>query len=104
MNNRSVFFRRDSAFLLDPEDEIDELNEYLSTKQERSDLYSEYLISDHWSSLREKCIQRDGFMCVHCGGKGGLQVHHKTYARRGNEKLTDLITLCESCHQKEHKR
>jgi len=36
-----------------------------------------------------------------CGGKG-LEVHHLSYRRLGNELLSDLIVLCVGCHKKQH--
>lgn len=31
-----------------------------------------------------------------------LDVHHRTYKNRGNEKFADLIVLCRACHSKHH--
>lgn len=49
-----------------------------------------------------KKLQEHGEMCGRCGSDVGLQVHHKTYARRGYELMADLEVLCTWCHQKEH--
>lgn len=38
-----------------------------------------------------------------CGGKGS-HVHHKTYARIGNEYDEDLELLCMFCHDRKHGR
>lgn len=45
-------------------------------------------------------LERDK-KCLRCGLKENLVVHHKHY---NLNKLTyqDLITLCKSCHKKEH--
>lgn len=37
-----------------------------------------------------------------CGATEGLQLHHMTYERIGAEELTDLIPLCETCHNIVH--
>lgn len=73
------------------------------------DGYGEYLRSEHWLRIREKRLGIDGYRCVDCGFVGceenPLQVHHKTYDRLYCENIhTDLITLCKSCHEKEHGR
>lgn len=31
-----------------------------------------------------------------------LQLHHKTYKNLGNEKLSDLVYLCNKCHHETH--
>lgn len=66
--------------------------------------YKQYLKSDKWRQKRFLVLQRDGFKCVRCGSKNRLQVHHKTYRNVFNEPLSDLITLCNRCHKKEHKK
>jgi 5-methylcytosine-specific restriction endonuclease McrA len=56
-----------------------------------------------WQSIREWALLRAGHKCEKCGAEFPLQVHHKTYARLGKEGPDDLIVLCESCHEEEHK-
>ncbi|SRR6266545_5228249 len=65
-------------------------------------VYQEYLESDHWQRLRKKAIDRDKG-CLRCRSNRRLQVHHKMY--RGSwfdTLLSDLETLCRSCHKNEH--
>ena len=64
--------------------------------------YKEYLKSPKWNKKRYKVFERDNFKCQKCG-KRGTQAHHLNYKNIGNEKLDDLITLCNKCHKKEHK-
>gem|GEM_PF-4331542 len=33
-----------------------------------------------------------------------LNLHHKTYERIGNEKIRDLVCLCQQCHHKLHEK
>lgn len=61
-----------------------------------------------WIEFSLKVHKRDGYKCVKCGRKKGdvvLQVHHKIY-KNGLEiwdsPLSDCISLCNSCHAKEH--
>ena len=55
---------------------------------------------------REKALIRDGHRCTVCGNRTNLHVHHKDGKGRGykqsDNNLTNLITLCNPCHQKAH--
>lgn len=67
--------------------------------------YQEYLNSEHWIELRKKFYNSKLFngSCYCCGDdKGKFNLHHKTYKRFGNEKLDDLIAVCEDCHKEIH--
>ena len=64
--------------------------------------YNQYMKSDAWKAKRSEQIKRDGFQCQMCGTAINLQVHHTTYENIGNEKIGDLVTLCEKCHKKIH--
>jgi len=71
---------------------------------------------DDWSEQRNKCYERDNYICQICGikciarsdmndGQGGklIQCHHmKEYKNGGKNSLDNLITLCASCHTKLH--
>lgn len=61
--------------------------------------YRDYLQTPEWEETRKKALKRAGFRCQICNAYGvRLNVHHRTYERRGNEDNRDLITLCEKCH------
>lgn len=65
--------------------------------------YGEFLRSEFWREQRWKCFERDGFRCVGCGARGGLQAHHWRY--RGSwwdTEVGDLETLCDGCHENRH--
>ena len=66
--------------------------------------YSKYLRSNKWRKTRTRILTRDKNKCRHCDSKESLEVHHITYKRIYREKPKDLITLCKSCHMKEHAR
>lgn len=63
--------------------------------------YSQYLQSPAWKNLRQRVLRRDRKTCQHCGDPATV-VHHKTYKRAGRELLSDLISLCDLCHEVEH--
>ena len=62
-----------------------------------------YLQSDHWKELRSQILNRDNHQCILCQKETDLQVHHRTYARLFQEKLSDLVTLCRACHEETHR-
>jgi len=66
------------------------------------DEYEQYLKSDHWLITRINSLVSAKFCCQSCGREENLEVHHKTYVRRGKELSADLIVLCYGCHRKMH--
>ena len=56
----------------------------------------------NWNTVRVHALIRDNHVCVICGSKNRLGVHHKIPYRYVKEHVLDnLITLCRSCHSKE---
>lgn len=68
------------------------------------DEYRKYLNSVEWKVKTAPIRRRNGGMCERCGERKGREVHHKTYERVGNELPSDLIHVCEYCHQLRHLR
>lgn len=66
------------------------------------DEYDQYLKSDHWLLSRINALVKAQFRCQSCSERQKLEVHHKTYLRRGEELPSDLIVLCYWCHRKLH--
>lgn len=69
--------------------------------------YKRYISSPEWKQKEAERMEIDGYRCVMCGRSidhcRTLQVHHVTYKRLGHENaLTDLCTVCGSCHKKLH--
>ncbi len=67
--------------------------------------YNEYLKTQHWALAKSAALKRDENKCADCGYftyEKNLEVHHITYIRRGKERLEDLLTLCQDCHQERH--
>jgi len=61
--------------------------------------YQEYLASREWAVKREAVRQRSKGKCERCKTNDMHSVHHKTYDRVGNERLTDLQAICDPCHE-----
>lgn len=66
--------------------------------------YEAYLQSEQWQSLRVQVLTNAGYRCQVCNNPDGLDVHHRTYERAGNEQLGDLIALCDRCHTMFHEQ
>ncbi len=65
--------------------------------------YNDYLKTDHWQKIRRKALKNARGACQLCNNKDSiLNVHHRTYERRGEELLSDVIVLCQVCHEKFH--
>lgn len=65
--------------------------------------YQEYLQTPEWDETRRVMRKRAGYRCQVCSSKARiLDVHHNTYANRGNEAKEDLVVLCRDCHAKFH--
>ena len=69
--------------------------------------YASYLRTKHWKDTR-KAKLNDKPLCQICKANKSVHVHHKYYTKKDessilfNEQLTDLITLCSSCHRLTH--
>jgi len=63
------------------------------------DKYHAYLNSPQWQVKRQLALNEAHHRCFRCGATSTLQVHHLTYARLGNELLSDLRVLCDACHR-----
>jgi len=64
--------------------------------------YQEYLNSEEWFAKRAMVLRFWDYKCVICYSDKNLHLHHRTYARRGDENVTDLIPLCKNCHSLYH--
>jgi hypothetical protein len=65
--------------------------------------YSEYLNTEVWDLTRRRALDYAGHKCQVCNRDDiTLNVHHRTYERRGEEYPQDLIVLCEDCHKLFH--
>lgn len=62
--------------------------------------YEAVLRSEWWTkTVRPKILERAGGRCEYCGKSAELQVHHLTYKRLGEERPSDVMALCERCHE-----
>ena len=57
-------------------------------------------------NVREYILARDGHRCVHCKGESKdpiLNVHHLESRKTGGNSPSNLVTLCETCHEAYHR-
>lgn len=67
--------------------------------------YSEYLETPEWKALRAMKLRDAEWRCQVCNAADRqLNVHHRTYDRRGAEHLSDLTVLCRPCHALFHRK
>nr|WP_169605364.1 HNH endonuclease [Microscilla sp. PRE1] len=69
--------------------------------------YYKYLLhleSDYWKRIRLKVIERDKGVCQECKENIATEVHHLTYDNLYQERLEDLISVCQSCHSRIHQK
>ena len=64
--------------------------------------YSEYLRTDHWARIRQRTLRYWENRCAICYSQDNLQIHHRTYSRRGHEQDNDVVALCSYCHRLFH--
>lgn len=67
--------------------------------------YNNYLQTQHWKSMRKQAAEHFEYTCIRCNSvfKESYHIHHNTYKRLGNEKLSDLSFYCNKCHTIIHK-
>lgn len=68
------------------------------------DRYNRYLRSPKWRKLRRRVLERCHYRCERCRKAKATEVHHKTYARMGDELLSDLMGVCRKCHRAIHEQ
>lgn len=63
----------------------------------------------NWGVIRKSVYSRDDYTCQICGVRGGkfgnseVHAHHITpLSEGGSHNLSNLVTLCESCHSSQH--
>jgi 5-methylcytosine-specific restriction endonuclease McrA len=62
------------------------------------------LDANSYQQLCQQVLARDGWRCQSCGAMQHLQVHHKHFrSHSGDDSEDNLITLCERCHEFEHR-
>ncbi len=74
--------------------------------------HREYQKSDHWKSLKQKCLNYYNNICCLCGTESIIHkkhktftIHHLNYKNKFKEIIgSDVILICNSCHFKIYKK
>lgn len=67
--------------------------------------YDAFIASPLWRAKRDEYWSDPDTLkdCSVCGSDGpGLALHHRTYERVGDERLSDLTPVCPACHTMVH--
>ena len=69
--------------------------------------YADYLASPQWHAFRQRAFKFHGRRCARCRRRERqlepfewLEIDHLTYERVGQELLSDVQVLCNTCHAK----
>jgi 5-methylcytosine-specific restriction endonuclease McrA len=58
---------------------------------------------EEYEYLRQQVLERDGWRCQNCGSPRDLHAHHLAKrSKLGDDALDNLITLCATCHRRQH--
>jgi len=84
---------------------LDDLRQQALLADYRGRPYAERRQTKEWAILKKQVHRRDGHRCRLCGRDDvELHAHHCTYENYAQERLEDLITLCNVCHRDFHFR
>lgn len=62
-----------------------------------------YGTATDWFALVAAVRKRDNGQCVYCSSKKALDTHHTTpLSRGGTTTLSNLVTVCKTCHARRH--
>jgi hypothetical protein len=64
--------------------------------------YKDYIASDSWKGYRQAVLMKIP-LCIACFAVNDLHIHHLTYRRFKQERLSDCVPLCYRCHAWVHK-
>lgn len=63
--------------------------------------YKRYIKSERWKRKRQQVFAHYGRRCYACRKRARiLHVHHRSYRNLTREPMSDLIPLCQPCHDK----
>ena len=61
--------------------------------------YKQYLASREWRVKRNEVIELNNGICERCASRPIQDIHHLTYERIGQERISDLMGVCRPCHE-----
>lgn len=77
----------------------------MNDQKVQRDSYRDYIQSERWRAVRQRYwdskMPKDCYVCG-TAQHAGMHLHHRSYKNFGNERLMDLVPLCEPCHAAVH--
>ena len=64
----------------------------------------QYLLSPEWDKKRKAALKTANYECTMCHLSTSLQVHHISYKNLFREQPSDLVALCDHCHELVHNK
>jgi hypothetical protein len=64
-----------------------------------SDFYYRHIQSPWWYALKDRIKARARGRCEYCRRRPVDNLHHRTYARLGGERDSDVMAVCRPCHR-----
>ena len=94
------------------DDDSENLRNPVKSIQKINKTYDELLTRQEWYDFREKVINDKGYVCEFCKKKHNLQVHHKLYYKKPDNRkiepwlynMDEILLLCDNCHKLAHKK
>ena len=94
------------------DDDSENLRNPVKSIQKINKTYDELLTRQEWYDFREKVIYDKGYVCEFCKKKHNLQVHHKLYYKKPDNRkiepwlynMDEVLLLCDNCHKLAHKK
>lgn len=94
------------------DDDSENLRNPVKSIQKINKTYDELLTRQEWYDFREKVIYDRGYVCEFCKKKHNLQVHHKLYYKKPDNRkiepwlynMDEILLLCDNCHKLAHKK
>ena len=91
-----ILWRRENAAREQAADSV------AASERTRALSYRDYLLTPEWQDKRARALKRARHRCEVCYRNRDLNIHHRTYDRRGDERDDDLTVLCAHCHTTFH--
>jgi|GEM_PF-2500608 len=90
---------------IDGKEAYELIDETVTKVRMTASMQEKYYQTKHWKSLARKRKEFDGMKCQQCKADTGtiaLHTHHWQYRLFHEDMVHDLMTLCETCHDRIH--
>ncbi len=53
-----------------------------------------------WQRIRDRVLERDGYICQHCGARAVTADHIVGVAAGGSDEMNNLVASCADCNER----